>query len=254
MMEGAQMHDLMGTDETLEQARELVRRLEAGDSVAARLVLEDLARVRETELFQEIGKLTRELHDTLSSFRLDSRLTDIAAQEIPDAKERLNHVIEMTEDAANRTLGAVEESLPVSEGLKERALAINGEWQRFRAREMTVDEFRRLSRHLDAFLPQVEEDAQLLHRNISEIMMAQGFQDLTGQMIRRVITLVTDVEQSLVDLIRVAGGMEGQAGGPAGSGESADIAAEGPQLPSRDDGKTVSGQDEVDDLLSSLGF
>jgi chemotaxis protein CheZ len=87
-------------------------------------------------------------------------------------------------------------------------------------------------------------------------MMAQGFQDLTGQIIRRVITLVTEVEDNLVELIRLSGDAEAsmQNGGEAANTEDI-MQGVGPQVPGvSDDGGSVSGQDEVDDLLSSLGF
>ncbi len=243
-------------EDTLTQARLLVKQIEDGHDVEAKQTLEDLAKMRETDLFQEIGKLTRELHETLNNFRLDSRIADLAEQDIPDAKERLNYVISMTEQAANKTLTAVEDSLPVSESLQKRSSELHQQWERFRQRDMSAAEFRDLSRELDDFLPQVRENAQTLQSNLSDVLMAQDFQDLTGQIIRRVINLVQDVEQSLVDLIRISGRAMLPAAKQTATAPK-NIKAEGPMVPGVDDAEpeaVLQGQDDVDDLLSSLGF
>lgn len=244
-------------EETLTQARLLVQQIEDGKDVEAKQTLEDLAKMRESDLFQELGKLTRELHDTLGNFRLDSRITAFAEQDIPDAKERLNYVITMTEQAADKTLTAVEESIPVSEGLQKRSGELHGQWERFRNRDMSADEFRELSRELDEFFPKIRDDAQILQSNLSQVLMAQDFQDLTGQIIRRVITLVQDVEQSLVDLIRISGRAMLPAEKQPEAKTKKNIKAEGPAVPGVDDTEeaaVLQGQDDVDDLLSSLGF
>lgn len=242
-------------EDTLTQARLLVQQIENGEDVEATQTLEGLAKMRETDLFQELGKLTRELHDTLNNFRLDSRISELAEQEIPDAKERLNYVISMTEQAANKTLNAVEESLPVSESLQQRSAELHEQWDRFRKRDMSAEEFRDLSRELDEFFPQIRDKAQILQSNLSDVLMAQDFQDLTGQIIRRVITLVQDVEQGLVHLIRISG-RAAVAATPAAT-PTKNIKAEGPVVPGVDDIQeeaVLQGQDDVDDLLSSLGF
>ncbi len=240
-------------DDVLAQARELVEKIEQGKADEAVAVLESLAAVRERDLFLELGKLTRDLHDTLNSFQLDAKISDMAEHEIPDAKERLNHVITMTEQAADKTLNAVENTLPVSEELVAKAQQLRSDWERFRSRDMDVEEFRRLSKELDEFFSWLGESTPIIQSNLTDILMAQDFQDLTGQIIRRVINLVQDVENSLVDLVRITGQKmkpvkEEKA--PAGP----DIAAVGPAVPGVDKGDVVSGQDDVDDLLSSLGF
>jgi len=244
----------------LAQARALVAHLEAGEEEKAREVLDELTRMRESDLFKELGRLTRELHEALKSFQLDARLAEFAEKEIPDAKERLNHVIALTEQAAHRTLDLVERSLPVTERLARDASAMSEGWRRFRAREMDVEAFRALAKELDVFLPRVAEDAEALRSSLTEVLMAQDFQDLTGQIIRRVITLVQDVEANLVDLVRISG-QRLKGGGAAKAAKDDGAAAdqrtrpEGPQVPGVGDGAdVVRGQDEVDDLLASLGF
>lgn len=244
-------------DESLAQARQLVMALEVGDNDQASFLLDELARRRDSGLFQELGKLTRELHDALNNFQLDAKISTLAEHEIPDAKERLNYVITMTEQAAHRTLNAVEESLPIAEELQRRAEELHDKWVRFRRKDMDVEEFRSLVPEIDSFLDLTSGHATKLNSSLSDVLMAQDFQDITGQIIRRVINLVKDVEDNLVGLIRISG----QRMGPAEkiAAKSGALSEElsrgiGPQVPGVDHADVVHGQDDVDDLLSSLGF
>jgi len=243
----------------LEQARALVSELEAGNTNAAENLIDELGRMREQNLFRELGKMTRQLHDALNSFAVDSRMVSLAESDIPDAKARLNHVITMTEESANRTLTAVEGTLPIAEQLQEQANTLHEKWGRFCNKGMRVEEFRDMSKEIDGFLGITKGHAGQIHSNLSEVMMAQGFQDLTGQIIRRVITLVQEVEDNLVELIRLSGGarVERRDKATEDAPECDLMRGVGPQVPGVDAtgaGGSVSGQDEVDDLLSSLGF
>lgn len=237
----------------LATARELVRALENADDDSARTHLARLNQARETDLYQEVGKLTRELHESLNNFKLDSRLSDITHKEMPDTRDRLNYVIETTEDAAHQTLTHIDATLPLATELQQTAEKIDDSWHRFRMRELSVEEFRILSREIEAYLPQVKSHATAIHNNLSAMTMAQGFQDLTGQILRQVIDLVEEVETNLVRLVQVAGGEQS----PTTNGkkrENDPIKAEGPQINAKDNPDVVNNQDDVDDLLSSLGF
>lgn len=242
-------------DKYLQAARGLIEAIEKEDAEATDRFVDEMTKLRETELFKEVGMLTRQLHESLNSFRLDSRLSDIASQDIPDARERLNYVIAKTEDAAHRTLNAIEDSITRMDSLVGTAASVKAEWTRFRNRDLSVDEFRKLSKDIDSFLDTIEELGGKVQGNLTEALMAQDFQDLTGQVIRRVISLVQEVEDNLVKLIRISGSKQGEE-----KAEAADtndkIKAEGPTIPNTADTQnaTVSNQDEVDDLLSSLGF
>ncbi len=238
----------------LTQARELVAQLESGNDAEVDRILDQLGRRREEHLFQELGKMTRELHESLNNFQMDSRIADITASDIPDAKERLNYVITMTEQAAHRTLGLVEEALPISDELKLNADRLHEQWSRFRNKDMGVEEFRELSKDLDGFLNQTVNHAGEINNKLNEVMMAQGYQDLTGQIIRRVITLVQEVEDKLVDLVRISGQDRLQGSIDKASVDEEMMRGLGPQVPGMDSADVVSGQDDVDDLLSSLGF
>ena len=239
-------------DELLATARNLVERLEAGDGEGAGPLLDKLTRIRETELFHEVGQLTRELHEALKAFKSDTRLAAIA-DEMPDAQDRLNHVIDVTEQSAHRTLSAVEASLEIVDGLSSTGEGIQERWQRFRRRELSADEFRELSRDLELFLGHLAGQGAQLQSHLTEALMAQDYQDLTGQIIRRVINLVQEVEAGLVSLISISGRRRG--GEITGSADKRGAGElEGPQIPGREHSTAVKGQDEVDDLLSSLGF
>jgi chemotaxis protein CheZ len=237
--------------ERLELAKTLVQHLEAGNENAADELLEQIVRERESGLFMEVGRLTRELHDSLANVKFDARIAGLAETDIPDAKHRLNYVIQKTEEAANRTLNAVETLLPISEKLNTGATVITEDWSRFVRREMSVDEFKGLSNRLTEFLDEIQDDSSKIQSNLSDVLMAQDFQDLTGQVIRKIIDLVTEVEESLVRLVRCAG----VKAKPQQEAEDGATRAEGPQVEGvQTSAQCVNGQDDVDSLLSSLGF
>lgn len=237
-------------DMRLSLAKSLVTNLEEGNTEAVDQLINNLANQQESMLFQEVGKLTRQLHDSLAIFGLDDRFPDLAEKRIPNARERLNYVIEKTEESAHRTLNAVEEALPIAHELEENGSTMREDWAKFTRREMNVDEFREMSKRISSFLEAVEEDAKHLNKGLSDVMMAQDFQDITGQIIRQVIELVQEMEEGLITVIKNSG----SATKVKKEEKSQSSKAEGPQVNQEDNPDVMSGQDEVDDLLSSLGF
>ncbi len=236
------------TDDNIARVKDLLATLERGDESGAREVLDDLANIRELDIYKEMGKLTRELHDSITAFGRDEQLNTLAQSEIPDARQRLHHVIDMTDQAANRTLTAVEESLPICEELESRSSTLHDDWVRFKKRDMDINEFKQLAKRLDDFFDANTGDAGKIKESLNNVLMAQDFQDLTSQIIKKVITLVEQVESNLVEIIKLTGGQEK-------SVEKKEEDLAGPVVPGvNDGGTTVSGQDEVDELLSSLGF
>ena len=237
----------------LTQARALVENIEQGNDAEANLLIDSITKFHELILFQEVGKLTRELHEKLNNFQVDTDAEIFSKREIFDAKEKLNYVIKLTEDSANKTLTAVEAGLPIAEELKEKSTILNKKWQRFRQRQMPVEEFRELSDEIDDYLSWSVTQSEKVRENFSDILMAQDFQDLTGQVIRRVINLVQEMEGNLIDLIKASGQRMNQEA-PSGGTISASK-ADGPRIPGCDSHKDkISSQDDVDALLSSLGF
>ena len=247
----------MGFEETLKaQANQLKDLIDCGDMSGALSIISDLNKTRDKTLYQEIGRLTRSLHESIRNFHIDSansNQTELSS--IEDASDRLTYVVEMTNKAANKTLDLVEETMPYASGISSEAQQLKEDWSRLQRKEMKPEEFRILTATMGVFLAKLCDDSDKVYANLSEILLAQDFQDLTGQVIKRVIGLVKDVEVSLVDLVRMAGKVDELTGTVHKiEKQETGIEGEGPQLhaDTRDD--LVSGQDDVDDLRSSLGF
>jgi chemotaxis protein CheZ len=243
------MVDSDSKQELLEKAKQLVASIEADDMESADQTLEELSDFSDSTLFREVGRLTRELHEAINGFLLDAKIADNAQREIPDASERLSYVIEMTEKSANTTLTAVEHSLPLANELEDKSAQLSSEWEKVKENQLSEDDLQTLSKDTSDFIEVVKAHSQGLHKNLSDVLLAQDFQDLTGQIIRKVISLVTDIEDKLVQLVRISGSRQ-----PDTKYESPADELEGPVVPGVEQGNVVKGQDDVDDLLSSLGF
>ncbi len=225
-------------------------------------LIQELSQARDRGLYQEVGKLTRELHNAIVDFQIDPHSPH--AQEmsqIADATDRLSYVVEMTEKAANRTMDLVEQSAPLVNQLGDDSRELHQEWQRFMRREIDADGFRELAKRIEQFLVRSGENAGQLSSQLNDILLAQDYQDLTGQVIKRVTKLVTEVESNLVKLVWMAGQVDRYAGIEHDHVSMRHQAAlersakgEGPQVAAEKREDVVSGQDDVDDLLSSLGF
>ncbi|MEO0443130.1 MAG: protein phosphatase CheZ [Pseudomonadota bacterium] len=243
----------------------LSEKLQSDNYEAASAMINNLIEARDKHIFQSVGQLTRGLHSAIVNFNVDGGKSGIekAMQdecEFSDASSRLEYVISLTQNAADKTMDMVEECTPISMELGQEASAFKQEWAKLRNREMSADEFRDLYKRLDIFFEQLDVSANKLNENLQNIILEQGFQDLTGQVLKRVIGLVTEVESNLVSLVRIAGqvedvvGIEDDADASANDENGPDIAGEGPQHKADQRDDLVSGQDDVDDLLSSLGF
>lgn len=224
--------------------------LAAGDEDRFLAELDSLVQRREHSLFGELRKLTTDLQSALERFSVDSRLVDLAEKEVPDARHRLDHVLKLTDEAAHRTMDLVEESFPLAERTAKQADSIVGMWRRFRARNIAVDEFRVMLQQMDAFLESARTDMDKVRGNLGEVLLAQGYQDISGQIIRGVMKLVGELEIALADLVRLS---------RTGTTTVKKIPEErctgfGPAIPGVDNGPAVSGQQDVDALLSGLGM
>jgi chemotaxis protein CheZ len=203
------------------------------------------------QLLEQLQDLTLNLRNALDRFRLDSRLTRLAEKEVPDARERLSHVLKLTDQAAHRTLDLVEQSGPPAERTAREAASLSEPWSRFRAGTITVSDYCDLISRVDKFLLNARTDSETVRANLNEVLMAQDFQDLTGQIIRGVMTLVAEVEVVLVDLARLAGAR------PGSTGLTPEELARGtgPVVPGVEQGAAVvNGQADIDALLSDLGM
>ena len=243
-------------DLLLEKAQALVTSLESAESSDEHLEhqIDEINNLKDNSLFKELGKMTREIHDSITQFRMDSRISDLAETDIPDAKDRLEYVITMTEKAANTAMGVIEEGSPVAEKLGDQAGVLKQQWAKFRARELTPDELRALGHDVEDFFTESEQMMSKLLSGFTEILMAQDFQDLTGQIIRQVINLVNEIESNLVTLIKIQGESLTREE-TVKEDKPEETKLEGPQVPGKETSDDVmKGQDDVDDLLASLGF
>lgn len=227
----------------LSYAHRLVAAIEAGDRQAEREAAAAIARQQSLFLHAELQRIAGELHDALCNVHVAGELARLAHRELPEAQLRLNQVIGLTEEAAHRTLAAVEASLPLADGMSS---AVN----RFRAMQSQAGG-ESVHPALTELLDGIVADATQLKSRLAEVMMAQSFQDLTGQIIRRVVGLVAELEDILANARIDESGIANEGAGLRRP--FADNAGEGPALPGHGRGDIVDGQQDVDDLLSELG-
>ncbi|GAB3480983.1 protein phosphatase CheZ [Marinomonas epiphytica] len=241
-------------------ASDLVGRIESGDFSGAIKIIQELSEARHNSFYNEVGLLTRSLHDAIRDFTFDAVELQAAdndtASKITDASDRLTYVIEMTNSAANKTMDMVDSSLPVAGELQAQAKDLRKDWGRLIQRDLTPQEFRELYKRIDAFLAYTDDSATTLHTNLNTILLEQGYQDLTGQVITRVNTLIREVEEKLVHLVAVAGRVDSISGIEHERKETEvdDSRGHGPAIKKDNNPEILNNQDEVDDLLSSLGF
>ncbi|MBE7421460.1 MAG: protein phosphatase CheZ [Zoogloeaceae bacterium] len=197
-------------------------------------------------VFQRIGHMTRQLHDTLRELGYDRALEE-AAKAIPDARQRLAYVAQMTEQAASRVLNATDVARPIQDKLQAQAAALSGRWDRLFAGDLSVDEFRALAGDTRGYLAGVPAQTAATSDQLMEIMMAQDFQDLTGQVIKKIVDLAQRMETELLQALIEAMPQDMKFEAPEGLMNGPVVNAEG-----RAD--VVANQEQVDDLLESLGF
>ncbi|APC67831.1 protein phosphatase CheZ [Ralstonia pseudosolanacearum] len=197
------------------------------------------------DMLQRIGYLTRMLRESLRELGLDKGI-ERAASAIPDARDRLNYVANMTEQAAMRALNAIDAARPVQDALAGEAEALVRRWQAWMDRRLSDEEIRDLVGETRGFLRDVPQKTRDTNQQLMEILMAQDFQDLTGQVIKKVLDLIQFIETELIGILTD--------NAPAHrSAEVAPTLLNGPQV-NPDPPDVVAGQEQVDDLLESLGF
>lgn len=198
------------------------------------------------EVLARIGQMTRALHQNLRALGFD-KLIEKAAHEMPTARDRLSYVAKMTEQAAQRVLNATDVATPLQEGMDAGAEKLATAWQDVLQSPDTDQRYRAMAEQTLAFLEQVRNDAGTTKQQLLTIMMAQDFQDLTGQVIKKVTELAHGIEQQLVQLLIDYAPPEMRR--DAGSG-----LLNGPQINPEGNPDVVADQEQVDDLLDSLGF
>ncbi|MDQ7075280.1 MAG: protein phosphatase CheZ [Gammaproteobacteria bacterium] len=214
-------------------------------------MIDELTTIREVKIFEEIGRLTRTMHESLRDLRGDPLVEKLATESIPNAKDRLSYVIELTEQSAHKSLQSVEAGLPIVDGIHTSIDKIQMKWQKFLTRDLSVDEFKSLVSDISFFIEDMKVKNKSLGGHFQDILMAQSFQDLSGQLIRQVIDIVNEAEDKLIDIVSVAGSDVGQKNEVSEPVKSNGF---GPMVPNSKEDNRLKNQDEVDDLLSSLGF
>jgi chemotaxis protein CheZ len=194
------------------------------------------------EAFERLGRITRQLHESMNELGFAEGLMEVAHQ-IPDARDRLSHVGQMTESAANKVLDLVDVAQPQCHNFKTDSEALAVTLARLKeAVACGSSEVSELLATCQTFSNQAIDFAQAQHAFLSDIMMTQDFQDLSGQIIKKVIGIISLTEQQLLSLL-----MHSAPEHLSSAGKNSELA--GPQAPAH-----ALQQDDVDDLLASLGF
>jgi len=199
------------------------------------------------EVLSRIGHMTRALHESLRGLGLD-KLIEKAASDIPDARNRLDYVARLSEKAAQTVLNATDAALPLQESVDQGAVDLASSWQALLATEGSADApWRALAQRTVDELASSRIAVAGTKAHLMDIMMAQDFQDLTGQVISKVAVITQSLEQQLVQMLVDFAPDEVRR-------ELDDGLLNGPQI--NPEGKTdiVADQGQVDDLLDSLGF
>ena len=198
------------------------------------------------EMLARVGQMTRMLHDNLRGLGFDKLLAK-AAHDIPDARDRLDYVAKMTEQAAQRVLTATENAMPLQENIEVGAATLSRELQDMLASPFSEQQSRETMQRMQAYLEETGATAGTTRAQLLDIMMAQDFQDLTGQVIKKVTELAHGIEQQLVQLLIDYAPPEVRREAGAGL-------LNGPQINPVGNADVVADQGQVDDLLESLGF
>ncbi len=212
------------------------------------------------DVHQRLGMLTRQLHDSLNGLGLTDKVKTWAG-EIPDAKSRLSYIARLTGEAADKVLNNVDKA-------KAHHDHIAAETRRIGALIVKDPVAAVAKGHVMNFLTDVEEATKEIDKNLTDIMMAQDFHDLTGQVIAKVVNLTASIEDQLIQLLLITAPPEASTKAPVIAATTATLAAtkaaataepvipvlHGPVVEPEREPDVVSGQSEVDDLLASLGF
>lgn len=198
------------------------------------------------EFYQRVGMLTRQLHDALRELGYHQKVEQ-AVHSLPDTRQRLDYIARLTGQAAERALSNVEKGQEIQDGVERESVRLSGQWRELYERRLGVDDFKQVAADTSAFLDRTQEDARATQALLTDIMMAQDFHDLTGQVIQKVLKLAQDFEDELVKLL-----IESTPPDKRNAAQSEWMNGPVIDASSRDD--VVANQAQVDDLLESLGF
>jgi chemotaxis protein CheZ len=199
------------------------------------------------KVFTQVGQMMRQLHDTLGALGYD-KLIEKTVEEIPDTRNRLKYIADLTEQAACKVLNATDVANPLQEELESGAALLAAKWDALYANQMGVEDFKHLAGETRDFLKTaVPQRTSMTRQQLLEIMMAQDFQDLTGQVIKKVVSLAEEYETRLMSILIDTIPEEKHT-------ESVKTLLNGPVIDGEGRSDVVVSQQQVDDLLDSLGF
>jgi chemotaxis protein CheZ len=213
-------------------------------------------------ILARIGQLTRTLRDSMRELGIDKHV-ERAAEAVPDARDRLKYIANMTEAAAEKVLSSIEVAKPMQEQLQQDAAVLDARWEEWYAAPIEREEVRALMNDTRTFLRGVPEVTTATNAQLLEIMLAQDFQDLTGQVIKKITEVVYLIEQQLLGVLienialerreQFAATAAALAAEPSATGSPEGL-LNGPQINPEGKADVMQDQGEVDDLLASLGF
>ncbi len=199
------------------------------------------------DIYTRLGQLTRQLYDAMCQLGYDDALEKLARRQIPDTRERLAYIAAMSEQAAVRTLNAVEKIQPIQNALESESQKLGQRWEMLYENRLNTGEFKQLSADTRDFMKEFSARTRKTSAQLLEIMMAQGFQDLTGQVIKKIFVLARMMELELLQLLVDAVPPEKRAT------LDADF-LNGPVINPAGRSDVAVSQAQVDELLGSLGF
>jgi chemotaxis protein CheZ len=224
------------------QVAALQSALDGGDGAAFRHAFESLCEQMDCGLLPELKRLTATAQSALARFSAEARLDTLAGHEVPDARKRLTHVVKLTDEAAHKTMDLVDSCGPLVDEAARGSAQLIKNWNSMPDRDAAVS----------GFLERTRTDAEKLRANLTELLMAQGYQDITGQIIRSVISLVDELEEVLGKLVKIAEGKEVTSIVRVVPTQGAPERGFGPQVKGLESADAVSGQDDIDALLSAM--
>jgi chemotaxis protein CheZ len=198
------------------------------------------------EMYEQIGQITRKMHNALRDMGYDKSLERVA-DAIPDARDRLSYIASLTKSAADRVLNAIDVAQPLQDHLGNHSKTLSERWNLLYANQLSTEEFKKLADDTHQYLNQVPQQTHETNTQLLEIVMAQDFQDLTGQVIKKMMDMFKNLETEMLTLL-VEFSPEHK------KGELDSSLLNGPVINPEGQPDAVSNQQQVDDLLESLGF
>ncbi len=196
---------------------------------------------REQALYDRLGSTVRQLHTAMRELGYE-RVLDETLREITSSQDRLLYIATLTEQAANKVLNAVDESIPIQTEQVLQSKGIADRWQVMLENSAVPNELSELVSETLSFVNRVADNSEGEKTRLMEIMMAQDFQDITGQIIKKIVELTQKLEIELAQILR------DYAPTTVSVDKPVDLLA-GPAVPD-----LAMEQDDVDSMLADLGF